>query len=160
MMADRQASALGQDRPGKALAKSTGRKEGGARKTAGAGALKMPSFVLIPANEYKEVTRARIVGLDDKAGFCAGQGSRSCLENHGMAVECENGMCGNRRLQRRSFLRTSVREISKGQWGMFLDEDGEAGDLIEEYVGECRTRETFEQMVPEVKKRTHWYFAR
>eukprot|EP00961_Rhodomonas_salina_P087561 1177657-Rhodomonas_salina.1 len=120
---------------------------------------RLPAFTLLSANEYKEVTRARVVGLDDRAGWCAGEGSQGCHENRGMAVECENGVCGNCRLQRRAFLRTSVREVSEGQWGLFLEEDGEAGDMVEEYVGECVTRETFEQMVPEVQKRERWYFC-
>jgi len=56
--------------------------------------------------------------------------------NFGLELECENGVCGNRVLQRRAFVPTEAFKTEDRGWGLRLLADAKKGDVVEEYVGE------------------------
>lgn len=87
-------------------------------------------FTLVQRSIFRGGT-GRLLRTDDRAELCLGAGSASCKENEAARCKCENGVCWNQRVQRRAFRRTQVRE-AHGQWGLFMEEDGMEGDMVEE----------------------------
>mmetsp|Transcript_18272 Transcript_18272/g.36952 ORF Transcript_18272/g.36952 Transcript_18272/m.36952 type:complete len:389 (-) Transcript_18272:4530-5696(-) len=79
-----------------------------------------------------------------------------------MKIECEQGACDNRVLQRRAFKRTIVRPIlrrGEAHWAVYMVEKGYKGDILEEYVGEAFTFEDFERRREESPPSSNWYFC-
>mmetsp|Transcript_61527 Transcript_61527/g.127145 ORF Transcript_61527/g.127145 Transcript_61527/m.127145 type:complete len:205 (+) Transcript_61527:1268-1882(+) len=74
--------------------------------------------------------------MDPRADVCDGEGSDSCALNFGLELECENGVCGNRVLQRRAFVPTEAFKTADRGWGLRLLSRAAKGSLVEEYVGE------------------------
>jgi len=48
----------------------------------------------------------------------------------------------------------------KTHWGTFMAEDGKAGDVLEEYVGEGLTFEDFEERRLSMLSADNWYFCK
>lgn len=121
----------------------------------------LPKFTLISATVFRGAARPTVRGKDAKAALCHCFASASCQANRGMSIECEQGACDNRALQRRDFLPTMVCPIpgEQDQWGLFTREAGQAGDRLEEFVGEGLTPEDFTTRLNSMEQSSKWYFC-
>lgn len=114
-------------------------------------------FSLVAKSIYRRGSQP-LTRVDDRAARCDGEGSVSCDENRALGCECENGVCGNRTVQRRAFKRTTVQK-GHGQWALIMEEDGAKGDVVEEYVGECLREEQFRERWEATQEKERVYFC-
>jgi len=122
----------------------------------------MPKFGLITATIFKGDARRYVRGQDPSPAPCRGFASEACATNRMLKIECEQGACDNRRLQRRAFRLIQVRPFwrnDKMHWGAFMEEDGKEGDVLEEYVGEGLTYDDFESRRRELGLEDNWFFC-
>jgi len=101
-------------------------------------------------------------GKDPSPAVCRGFASAECAANRSLKIECNVGACDNRVLQRRDFRKVIVRPFirnDKTHWGVFMDEDGKEGDVLEEYVGEGLTYDDFEERRLGLQPADNWYFC-
>jgi len=122
----------------------------------------LPKFSLVSATIFKGEARKYVRGQDPSPAPCRGFASEACATNRMLKIECEQGACNNRRLQRRAFRLLQVRPFwrnGKMHWGAFMEEDGKEGDIVEEYVGEGLTYDDFEQRLDELGLEDDWFFC-
>ena len=103
----------------------------------------VPQFRLVTDNVMSKTTRRQLRGLYDRTTDCKGFASIVCQESTSMGVECKQGACQNRCLQRQSFVRTKALPDFSGSLGLYLDNEAEIGKVVEEYCGEIISREKF-----------------
>jgi hypothetical protein len=104
-------------------------------------------------------TRKQLKGDYDRADACKGFASLTCRESTSMGVECEQGACHNRLIQRRAFVRTKALPNFSGSWGLYLDDEADIGELVEEYCGEIISREEFWKRFNQTKPGDPLYFC-
>jgi hypothetical protein len=95
-----------------------------------------PAFELVSSLVMNYKMRRKLKGSDDGAAECRGEGSKECSENRAMSVECENGSCSNRRLQRSEFVPTYVKPSGIHGQGFYVRSPVTAGEFMGEYRGE------------------------
>ena len=76
-----------------------------------------------------------------------------------MGVECKQGACQNRCVQRWSFVRTNALPDHNGSWGLYLDDEAQAVEVVEEYCGEIISREEFWKLFKNTKPADPSYFC-
>jgi len=81
--------------------------------------------------------------IDPRASKCEGQGSDSCSRNQAEETECENGVCGNREVQRGCFVPTESHWYGDKGWGLRLTRDACKNDIVEHYVVEVLEPDDF-----------------
>lgn len=119
----------------------------------------MPRFELRATNSGSQEIMRDIAKHDEEAVPCFGFASASCEDNSGVNIECDRGMCDNRRLQRGDFARTIVRPDLKGQWGLYARDRVRKGDFLGEFTGEIIEAETFWSRFEEVGNEDNVYFC-
>ena len=119
----------------------------------------VPHFRLVMDNVMSKTTRRQLRGLYDRAADCTGFTLIVCRESTSMGVECEQGACHNRCLQRRAFVRTKALPDFRGSWGLYLDDEAEIGEVVEEYCGEIIFREEFWKQFKDNKPGDPLYFC-
>jgi len=100
-------------------------------------------FELVGECVMSTAVRRRLRQMDPRAEKCEGEGSPSCLRNRGAEIECENGVCTNRVVQRGIRVPTEAQWYDGKGWGLKLAKDASKGELVERYVGEVLEPEDF-----------------
>mmetsp|Transcript_62462 Transcript_62462/g.129723 ORF Transcript_62462/g.129723 Transcript_62462/m.129723 type:complete len:245 (-) Transcript_62462:79-813(-) len=100
-------------------------------------------FELISSSVMTAAVRRRLKRIDPLADLCDGEGTPGCLRNRGFEMECENGVCSNRMVQRGSFVPTEAHWFDGKGWGLRLKVDGRKDELVEQYVGEVLEPDEF-----------------
>ena len=119
----------------------------------------VPQFRLVTENVLSKATRRQLKGVYDRAADCKGFASVTCHESASMGVECEHGACHNHCVQRRAFVRTKALPDFRGSWGLYLDDEAEIGEIVEEYCGEIISREEFWKQFKATKPGDPLYFC-
>mmetsp|Transcript_60454 Transcript_60454/g.124347 ORF Transcript_60454/g.124347 Transcript_60454/m.124347 type:complete len:204 (+) Transcript_60454:1236-1847(+) len=91
----------------------------------------------------KADVRRRLKRMDPPAELCEGEGTASCLRNRGAEIECENGVCSNRVVQRGLRVPTEAHWYDGKGWGLRLLKDVDKDEIVERYVGEVLEPDEF-----------------
>jgi len=119
----------------------------------------VPVFELTCECSMSAAVRRRLRRMDPRAEKCEGDGSAACLRNSGAEIECENGVCSNRGVQRGVRVPTEAHWYEGKGWGLRLTRDARKGELVEQYVGEVLEPEDFWERFRHMTGREPLYFC-